>query len=64
MFGFKQKVSEVKIDDIIKHNFCLEVPPKHLVNMELNYRPQYINNKLKPPKPTNTSKLRFMRHSQ
>jgi len=47
-----------KFDEIVKNKFGTDERPELLLNVEKTYKPQYLKNRLKPPKATTSSKLR------
>lgn len=51
----KKESVEANINDIIKNRFGNADKPEQLLNIEKNYKPQYLKNRLKPPKPTTSS---------
>jgi hypothetical protein len=60
-YGCKATDSNVNFDKIMKMKFASDAKPELLLNVEKTYKPQFLKNRLKPPKPTVTSKLRHNR---
>lgn len=64
-YGCKANDPDIIFDQIMKFKFASDVKPERLLNVEKIYKPQFLKNRLKPPKPTVTSKLRHDRtHAQ
>lgn len=61
-YGMKTSMCAHPIDDIIKHNFADDRLPDKFAKLEKDYKPQYMNNRLKPPKPTIGSQLRLLKN--
>jgi len=57
-YGVITSKEKLKVDEIIKNKYCNDDKPDLLLNVEKTYKPQFVNNRLKPPKPTTSSKLR------
>jgi hypothetical protein len=56
-YGIATTKSE-SFEDIIKNKFADDRPPDRLLNLEATYKPHLAKNRLKPPKPTNSTILR------
>lgn len=57
-YGVSSQNERPTLEQIIKYKFGNDEKPELLLNVEKTYKPQYLKNRLKPPKPTNTSNLR------
>lgn len=60
-YGMKTLKEDYNFNDILKLKYVLDEKPDLLLNVEKDYKPQFLNNRLKPPRPTKSSKLRQMK---